>query len=188
MTTSIILHIGPHKTGSTYLQKLMDNCNNDEFKDVNFVNFGIELFGHHKFVNSLRGWNQLDPNSINKFIKPNKINIISSENFVFLNHNEVVKLKNSLSHFPIKIIYYYRDYINSWTSHWQELVKHGRDESFYEYLLSVLDFFPTDLGFNIYKFNEHEKVISLYKKILEKKILFSLMTILIIMMIYFHIL
>ena len=45
-----------------------------------------------------------------------------------------------------------------------------------KYLLSVLDFFPTDLGFNIYKFNEHEKVISLYKKILKRKILqFSLM-------------
>ena len=36
-------------------------------------------------------------------------------------------------------------------------------------MLSVLDFFPTDLGFNIYKFNEHEKVINLYKKIFGKE-------------------
>ena len=60
--------------------------------------------------------------------------ILSSENFVYLGAPQLAALKALLPDCRFEIVYFLRNPVHLWPSHWQELVKHGRDVTFLEYL------------------------------------------------------
>lgn len=131
----IYIHIGLHKTGSTYIQKVLaENRALLRSFDVDYPDLGAEfLFGHHNVAWSLipnhalqntedftldQMLDYIDESTAKRFI-------ISSEDFDFLQPDQVSKLKRLLFDYDVKIVMYVRNPMNALYSHWQESVKHG---------------------------------------------------------------
>jgi hypothetical protein len=133
----LFLHIGPHKTGSTYIQKwFFENRSLLLNLGVNYPNVGFAgQYGQHEAVEKIKG---LQEKELQKYLlqfSSGDINLVSSENFDRLKQWEIKKLARCLPPFDVRIIYYYRNYIDLLPSWWQEEVKHGSTISFYEFVL-----------------------------------------------------
>lgn len=134
--SSLYLHVGPHKTGSTYLQALLGS-NTDVLKQHNIIypknvfyaagqhtlrkyylanDFGKEFQDGVTYLNSLK-----------------EDIILSSENFMLMKKEHFEKLKDDFPNKDIKIIFYFRNPSKRLISDWQETVKHGNTRSFFEY-------------------------------------------------------
>jgi hypothetical protein len=132
----LILHIGPHKTGSTYIQQML--FENAQKLAANGVYYSTEEwiaeYGHHLAA---------EPDNLLKFCEYindfELINekfhsiIISSENFDRLSRDEIALILSKIK-MPIQLIYMYRDPFSVLYSHWQEDIKFGSDLSFGDFL------------------------------------------------------
>jgi len=135
--TKLYLHIGPHKTGSTFIQKVFfENRERVLRLGVNYPNFGFSgQFGQHEAPEKVR---TLEQHQLDEYLVQflsGEINFVSSENFDRLNSGEIQKLKQSLASVDVRIVYYYRNHIDMLPSWWQEAVKHGSRASFHEFVL-----------------------------------------------------
>ncbi len=135
--TKLYLHVGPHKTGSTFIQKVFfENRERLLRLGVNYPNFGFSgQFGQHEAVEKVRA---LEQHQLEEYLAPflnSEINFASSENFDRLNSGEIQKLKDALGSADVRIVYYYRNHIDMLPSWWQEAVKHGSRISFHEFVL-----------------------------------------------------
>ena len=134
--STIYLHVGPHKTGTTYLQTLWEKCP-EELKKHNLVYPKVFYMakGQHHLVTHIR--HDIKGESFHKEISfLNNITediIISSENFSILTKKEFEELRHIFKNKKIKVIYYFRTPTLRFISKWQETIKHGETESFFEY-------------------------------------------------------
>jgi hypothetical protein len=137
----LFIHVGPHKTGSTYIQKaLLENREYLMSLGVTYPNVGLlGQYGHHEIVEKVKG---LDRAALAAYLAQflgGALTIISSENLDRLSLGEIQKLRNALTTLDPKldvgVIYYYRNYMDLLPSWWQEEVKHGSTISFYEFAL-----------------------------------------------------
>ncbi len=138
----LLLHIGPHKTGSTYIQKFFFE-NNDELRGLG-VNYPMQglggQFGQHELVEKVKTLDsEALPLYLREFIAPDA-NFVSSENFDRLHAGDIEKLGKALSALltepgDLRILFYQRNYADLLPSWWQEEVKHGAVISFYEFVL-----------------------------------------------------
>jgi hypothetical protein len=129
---TLILHIGPHKTGSTYIQKkLLDNSKQLENNGWMYPSVGLVHFGQHELA-TIGGIN--DDDLWREALNSNKNIVISSENFDRLNEEQVKLLAVKLSDFVVKIVYLYRRGDEKLISSWQESIKHGGVKNWSEYL------------------------------------------------------
>lgn len=138
----IIIHIGPHKTGSTYLQeKLFLNRELLLEKGIVYPSDASWLAdaGHHqvaeldqldRFIDSVneKCLNHRDKHSL----------IISSENFDRWQKDHVKKFVDSVQA-PIHVVYFYRKSPSKYYSFWQEKVKHGFGLEFSNFLVEELN-------------------------------------------------
>jgi len=143
--SKLLLHIGPHKTGSTYIQKFFFE-NSDELRrlGVNYPMLGLAgQFGQHELVEKVK---TLDAEALQlylaEFIGPDS-NFVSSENFDRLHAADIEKLGKVLAGMlteagDLRILFYQRNYADLLPSWWQEEVKHGAVSSFYEFVLPHL--------------------------------------------------
>ncbi len=134
-----VLHVGPHKTASTYLQcRLMLARDALAAHGFAYPEEGIAQFAHHQLYYFLHEATQANSTVTEDGFKralaaqPNVI--LSSENFVYLSPAEFRRLRSLLVDFRIEIVLYLRSPVQLWPSHWQELVRQGRDVTFLEYL------------------------------------------------------
>ena len=144
----IYIHIGLHKTGSTYIQKVLaENRALLRSLDVDYPELGAEfLFGHHNVAWSLIPNHALQ--NTEDFTLDQLLNyidqavakrlIISSEDFDFLQPDQVSKLRHLLFDYDVKIVMYIRNPMNALYSHWQESVKHGDIRPFEDYFEQIL--------------------------------------------------
>ena len=136
----LILHVGEHKTGSTYLQKRL-SAERDYLasQGVWFPEEFISIFGHHKIPSFLQwtvdeeGMQQVRM-SLAGSSAPADTAIVSSENFCTLRPERLVLLADVLSDWDVEVVYFLRHLGGFWVSHWQEVIKHGGDATFPEYL------------------------------------------------------
>lgn len=147
--SELILHVGPHKTGSTAIQKaLHDKRSQIASFGVVYPREGIRDFGHHEIVNAGRNWkSSFDPALLRQEVDGSSICVISSENFVHLDEAALRRVKEMLPMRPNRIVYYLRRIPDLWASHRQELMKHGMSVSVGDYLAAAAGPFP--LGENI---------------------------------------
>jgi Sulfotransferase domain len=133
----LFLHIGPHKTGSTYIQKFFfDNRDHLRSLGVNYPNVGfIGQYGQHEAVKKIKTLGQQELDEYMAQLIGSEINFVSSENFDRLTSEDIQKLGKSLSNLDVRVVYYHRNYIDLLPSWWQEKVKHGSLTSFYEFVL-----------------------------------------------------
>jgi len=139
--TKLYLHIGPHKTGSTYIQKFF-NDNRDGLLGlgVNYANVGLGVhFGQHVIIEQIKSLDQAALQTYLPQFLGGEVNFVSSENFDRLNAAQVDKFGKALmavdAKLEVKVVYYYRNYVDLLPSWWQEEVKHGSAVSFYEFAL-----------------------------------------------------
>jgi len=138
---TLILHIGSHKTGSTYLQKV--------FKDHRLLlaeksllypitGCGI-LFGHHEIFNAIRTKNNKIDSLMQQLADEHANNyntiFLSSENFEYLAPDEINELMSYFDYNEIKIIYFYRAWTPLCYAMWQEEIKHGSTTEYESYCL-----------------------------------------------------
>lgn len=162
--SEIFLHIGPHKTGSTYIQKnLYEQVGEDEETVVYPKDLIGPQYGHHKIV-ALLMENQLNDiqNLLSKHFSQGKNIILSSENFDRLSLESLEKFSRILKDHAVKTIYYVRNPTDLIVSSWQEEVKHGLSESFYEYIEPIL------IRPFLSKLVNHRKVLDIYADIFGK--------------------
>jgi hypothetical protein len=138
------LHVGPHKTGSTYLQKAL-SANRDRLAAAGWLypEEGTSGFGHHEVVNLHRGWRLPDAAGLAAGLaglagRGDANLLLSSENFVFLTAAQLAGLRDGFPRHRVGVSFVYRSLAEVWPSHWQELVKHGEWLPFHDYLATVL--------------------------------------------------
>lgn len=133
MKRKLFIHVGPHKTGTTLIQKiLLDNqselLKNGLFYPKNYV----RIFGHHHFRDLIK--DRALTNHDHDFFKDIKSNVLlSSEDFISFSVDDFKYLKSSFADFDINIIYSWRRSSLKMYSIWQEIVKHGKSISFFEF-------------------------------------------------------
>jgi hypothetical protein len=134
-----VIHIGPHKTGSTYLQ-------------VTFQNLSIPLLergilyplqwvaphapGHFALANRLRSGS--DAALADEFQELNasshKTILISSEDLSRLSPENLASLKSYLGGHRTSIVFHCRRWSELLPSSWQETVKHGQSTTLPEFM------------------------------------------------------
>ncbi|MEQ9483882.1 sulfotransferase domain-containing protein [Coleofasciculus sp. F4-SAH-05] len=152
--TTIYLHIGTHKTGTTTLQKFLSS-NRQKLLEKRVL-YPSSPDCHHKLLQNkgkdkpwglnLDEWKYLIQEI--KSENPEKI-VVSSENFCRLYFEDVHKVKDNLSGYNTKIIVYIRrqdDYFASLycqaiktAHHWDRLKKHISDNKTYDNYYQMLE-------------------------------------------------
>jgi hypothetical protein len=134
---NFILHIGPHKTGSTYIQKYL-YVNRERFLKLGFNYPSVAIgpqYGHHQVFDKIKSLPQGDLSEYMRQFLGGAVNFVSSEKFDRLRPDDIKRLGASLADLDVKIVYYRRNYVDLLPSWWQERVKHGSRLSFYEFVL-----------------------------------------------------
>lgn len=133
---TLYLHVGPHKTGSSYLQlKLLHGRETLESNGISYPDSFFHVYGHHYlYVDMFRKNNSAaflnEIKEINDY--PGDV-ILSSENFSTQPEIFFRKIKELFSYDEIKVIYFYRAPSDRIYSYWQEQIKHGSHLTFSEF-------------------------------------------------------
>lgn len=129
MAKRVFLHIGPHKTGSTYIQKMLVEYR-PQLREYGYEypEVGQEAeFGHHRIVQALTAARYQAAESIIKSALASACDsvILSSENFDRLSENDLEALKGMLSGVDVTVLFVKRNAADLLFSTWQEEIKHG---------------------------------------------------------------
>lgn len=133
MKRKLFLHVGPHKTGTTLIQKVcLDNqpalLSGGVFYPKNYV----RIFGHHLIRDLIKG-RQLSESDSNFFKEIDSDILLSSEDFISFSIKDFEYIKTFFSDFDVHVIYSWRRASLKMYSIWQELIKHGQSVSFFEF-------------------------------------------------------
>lgn len=141
MKKRFIIHIGPHKTGSTYIQKTLFD-NKTRLKEVGIEYSEILKKGHiahHDLAEKFYTKQYDRAIEILTDIKSTNLDIlISSENFDRLDAEDVNILAQAIKGYRVEIIFFKRRLDDLLVSNWQESVKHGGVESWSKYFFRHL--------------------------------------------------
>lgn len=137
----LLLHIGPHKTGTTSLQQsLLQSYGTEKPQKVWYPTPEKNGPGHAELA-----WNyypSAQPASNEAFMKilndAQNHNcaklLISAEDFSHLEDSSIFRLKRDLKGFAIHLLVTFTPFRKRLTSTWQEMVKHGYDGTFENFL------------------------------------------------------
>jgi len=135
----LIIHVGPHKTGTSYIQKqcveYRELLNNN---GVHYPRVGIRGFGHHEIVKSVRheDWPSTE------IFRQYKDETVDSEQILLSSENFSLFEKNDWSNFldkdqDTKILCFVRPISDLLPSLWQTLIQNGSTFSFSEFYMST---------------------------------------------------
>ncbi len=132
----IILHVGPHKTGTTAIQLAYFRGRRVLAQNgVCYPMSGSANAAHHGLVDWSRRWgDNFDADQLRAEVEPYPTVVISSENFAHLDVADLLRAREALSFGKVTVLFYLRRLVDLWPSHWQELVKHGQALSFRDYI------------------------------------------------------
>jgi hypothetical protein len=136
-----IVHVGPHKTGTTYLQlNLKDARPVLRDRGIYFPDFWDHAPGNAAqlpLVNHLRAGRAdlLKPRFAEFHAGDIKMVILTAEDITNLEVPALVLLRDLIGDNPVKIVFYLRRWSELVPSSWQESVKHGHSFSLAEFTL-----------------------------------------------------
>ncbi|MFC4700053.1 hypothetical protein ACFO4O_07800 [Glaciecola siphonariae] len=130
---TLYLHVGPHKTGTTAIQKFMlDNQQTLFAEGLLYPKRFIRIFGHHHIRERIAQRAFTDEDIA--FFKDSQCNfVVSSEDLISLNKQDFSYFKQSLPFLNIKVVFSWRRASYKLYSIWQEVIKHGGTVDFFEY-------------------------------------------------------
>jgi len=141
MPDRLVLHIGPHKTGTTAIQyALRDAGPALEQQGWHYPLPDAADYAQHRLPNALTRDDAEAEAMLERMLRPGLGVILSSENFSRLQAAPLGRLAERLRGRTVQVVYYQRNFLALAYSWWQERVKHGRDEPFPEYLARTLSF------------------------------------------------
>lgn len=138
---TVILHVGPHKTGSTYIQKiLVGNRSGLKQHRITYPNIYFFALGQHRIVDVLKTTDDLLTvrNSIEKEFSDFDYCIFSSENFANLGISGLERCKEIFRGYEVIVIYFIRRPSERIRSIWQEQVKYGSHQTLDSFLVDKL--------------------------------------------------
>ncbi len=133
MTERVYIHIGAPKTGTTYLQEVLD-ANRQEMKRAGVLYPKLPGIAHHSALWDLRQmWKQREFNvdvrgHWERVVKKvtawdGPAAVLSSELFVYAQPDEVVRALTSFGDIEVHVIYTARDLVRQVPAVWQERLK-----------------------------------------------------------------
>lgn len=177
--TRFIVHVGPHKTGTTYLQVMLDTLRAALTEHGVCVpsmwNATPGLPSHLKLVSALRNRDidHVTDQVQDLLAQGHRRIVITSEDLSRLTLDEIVVLGGLLGSAETEVVYYVRRWPETLPSLWQEMVKHGRTITFPEFIIrqiadyngfatrdtSVLDKYSAVFGANNVKIVPYSKIV-----------------------------
>lgn len=132
MENTLFVHVGPHKTGTTLIQKyLMDNRAQLYAQGMVYPKRFQSIFAHHT-LRHLLFEKSLSDEDIELFNEPHNF-LVSSEDFISLEKSHWEYFQSLIKNKRIVILYTWRRASLKLYSIWQETIKHGATESFFSY-------------------------------------------------------
>jgi hypothetical protein len=136
-----VLHIGPHKTGTSYLQDAF-HATRDELRGVgiHYPDTGRER-AHYALLDPLRH-NLPSAHIERQFAEMRAMDcdtiVLSAEGMATLNRDSIAYLRSLTGHCPVRVIYYCRKWGSLLPSHWRECAKYGDMTTLPKYLFTNL--------------------------------------------------
>ena len=145
-TPRYVLHVGPHKTGTTYLQLAFNESRNELsrvgifYPDASFGWIGPDGRSHTELYHKIAAletaslptdFGRLNASDYNTIL-------ISSEDLVSVSGQGLRYLKSLIEGRPVEIVFYCRRWSELLPSLWQESVKQGMTHSLGEFLAKQL--------------------------------------------------
>lgn len=142
--TRVVIHIGSHKTGTTYLQQGFVALR------ASLRAAGIEyppewqdhLYGHHSLVRMLAAGDAATPARLAAMVQAagqeGHAVLLSSENFEDLDDAAIGRLASALRGHAVEIVFFMRHWSGLLPSAWQEEVKQGGSAPYPGFLLKHL--------------------------------------------------
>ncbi|WBA17117.1 hypothetical protein [Salinivibrio kushneri] len=125
MTKTVYLHVGPHKTGTTMIQKAcLDNRDVLGEHGISYPSLYFSAIGHHELVNTVRR-RAISDEHLDVLAEEHDKVVLSSENFIHFTAQDWSYLNERLSQFDVRVIYAWRRSSLKMYSMWQESIKHG---------------------------------------------------------------
>ena len=144
MFKKIYLHIGPHKTGSSYLQKfLLENSKILIDNGIFYPDLSDERGdGHHNLAKPIFIKKELKSYLNSLEVKKNNSLLLSAENFSRLSNKDIKELYNILAEFTdnIQVLIFIRNPSSVLRSLWCESIKHGSFRSHSDFLVEHFAF------------------------------------------------
>ena len=143
MRRVLILHVGPHKTGTSYIQQRLvaDRDLLLARAKVVYPKRGQDvLYGHHSLATMFRDaaprLNEI--RALREELCAGDTGLLSSERFSRLDRAQFARLRDHFPECEIRAVAYLRVRSEVLVSRWGESIKHGMDWSFPEYLAKIL--------------------------------------------------
>lgn len=134
----IYLHVGPHKTGTTVLQKAcLDHRTILNESQLDYPEIFFSHLGHHHLVDKIRS-RQISSEEIALMREQPFDLLLSSENYIALTPADWQFFKKTFHEFDIYVIYSWRRSSHKMYSLWQESIKQGGHTSFYAFYYNDL--------------------------------------------------
>lgn len=135
MPENVVIHVGPHKTGTTALQKAFAiNADRLGRYGICYPGSGRAGAAHQNIAKACREKNTRLLGDLAEEVSDQRKVLLSSELFSALDKRSLQLLADTLSGAEFQIVYVLRRLPALWVSHWKEQLKHGKSMSFHEYL------------------------------------------------------
>ena len=135
----LFLHVGPHKTATTYLQKMFSEKRRELLeRGIDYPEKGVFLYGHHEIAQDILGG---DTKKLAEVLQDceTKSLLLSSENFDGLTEGGIDRLMDAVGDgWQVKVIYCLRRPDEILVSTWKEEVKHGHANPLSHFLFASL--------------------------------------------------
>lgn len=165
-----IVHIGPHKTGSTAIQKMLSSERAVlARRNIEYPQVGFSYYGHHELCAAM----ERDDGSLEEMItsirNTSSIIVLSSENFSRSTRAGIMRLAKMLKDDDVRIIFYLRSTVELIYAWWQELTKHGSTRPFLRHYADIMSFPYHSHLFNVSQVLSHwaaefgREVIQIYR-------------------------
>jgi hypothetical protein len=139
MIDRLVIHIGPHKTGTTSIQKMLYNASRSEnAKFIYPFTNSIEI-GQHTFAQRAgEPHNPIFKEMLLELKKANKTCVLSSEELCYLSDEALASIREAFPQADVSIVFYQRNILTLMHPWWQEKLKHGSVQPFLEFALDCL--------------------------------------------------
>ncbi|MEM7507757.1 MAG: hypothetical protein AAF415_13530 [Pseudomonadota bacterium] len=129
----LVLHLGPHKTGTTYIQRILWR-NRETLTGAGWLypDFGRpgNSAGHHDLAKRPSGQpNKAAISELRALLGTSDQVILTSEQFSRWSPDALVTLADGLGARQVSIVYYLRDPFDRFDSYWRERIKHAEHSS-----------------------------------------------------------
>ena len=134
-----VLHIGPHKTGTSYLQVLFRELAAPlQARGILYPQqwTAAGVLGHTALVARLRsGDHEALERELEQLNRTEcEVVLISAEDLANLSVEQIAVLRERIGPHPVDVVFYCRRWLDLLPSVWQELIKHGRTVNLPEFV------------------------------------------------------